>query len=399
MTGPIPRLTLLLAAWVLIGLNPARPASAQDDPQPQPQPQPKAKAKAKAKSKTATAKEEPKAESTPRRGPLYALVPTSSKRVKAVLGFELKGPRILADEWSAFATMPPKLPGQFDIRATLTPRGAPDRELGPLARQLLVGKLVVQDENARHNLTARVEYQLTLQGRKLEPHDPDEPIRPAVPALDAKVRRMALESTRAFDHRTESFRSWLVAHDLRRDSDEDPVDFARRAFLVVRKGIKHYEGENVEHVASEAARAGKSDFAGITAIYVAALRANGIPTRALGGFPIVSEGRPNKKFWAHAKTEFYVQGIGWVPADIAGAIRMNRTDDGLDCFGQDAADFLTTHIDNDVIIETSAGPKTVEYLPDVAWWFSGAGSFDGLKVNHTLTVQIETIPNPEPTAR
>ena len=58
--------------------------------------------------------------------------------------------------------------------------------------------------------------------------------------------------------------------------------------------------------------------------------ANGIPARALCGRVVIDEGRPTKTSWPHARAEFFAQGIGWVPVDVAGAIRSNRSPDGLD---------------------------------------------------------------------
>src|SRR5581483_5498973 len=179
-----------------------------------------------------------------------------------------------------------------------------------------------------------------------------------------------------FDYQSAPFRAWLDEHDLRRKPEEDEVDFARRAFLVVRKGIKHYEGDKVEHLASRVVEAGKSDYAGITAVYVAALRANGIPTRVLAGRMVLLDGRPSQGCWPHAKAEFFATGIGWVPADVAGAIRMNRPTDGLEYFGNDSAELLTMHLDTDLIIDTYFGPKVIEWLLDASWWVTGSGAFD-----------------------
>ena len=56
---------------------------------------------------------------------------------------------------------------------------------------------------------------------------------------------------------------------------------------------------------------------------------------------VINEGQPSQGCWPHAKAEFFAAGIGWVPADVAGAIRMNRATDGLECFGNDSAELLT----------------------------------------------------------
>jgi transglutaminase-like putative cysteine protease len=243
----------------------------------------------------------------------------------------------------------------------------------------------------RQNLSVRLEYEATLLARQLERRDPDDPAAPPVPTLDPKTRRRELASAHPFDHKSAPFQAWLDDRKLRREPGEDEVDFARRSFAVLRKGLSHHEGADVEHIASKVAEAGKSDFAGLTAAYVAVLRANDIPARALCGFPVIFEGRPNKTYWPHARAEFYAPGLGWIPADLAGAIRMNRPGEGLDSFGTDRADFLTAHVDADLIIDTYFGRKTVEWLPDISWWVIGSGSFDGSRTKHTLSVEVEPL--------
>ena len=159
----------------------------------------------------------------------------------------------------------------------------------------------------------------------------------------------------------------------------------------MRKGTKHFEGEKAEHMASAVCQAGKSDYAGITALYIAALRANGIPARALGGRMVVYEGKPSKSSWPHAKVEFYAEKVGWVPADIAGAIRYNKPPESLEFFGNDPADFLTMHLGTDLILDTAFGPKTMEWLPDPSWWVLGSGSIDGMRTKVTVVVEVEPV--------
>ena len=113
---------------------------------------------------------------------------------------------------------------------------------------------------------------------------------PAVAPLDAKTRSLELVSGHQFDYQAAPTRAWLNEHELHRGPEENEVDFARRAFLAVRKGITHFEGKEVEHLASRVCLAGKSDYAGITSVYVAALRADGIPAH----HPLRSRGQPQR---------------------------------------------------------------------------------------------------------
>ena len=328
---------------------------------------------------------------TPAKSPSYALVPKSAKRIKAGLTLEVKAPNIQAEEWCVYVAQLPELPGQIDVRTTLTPTGKVARELSDAGRPMLYVRIPALGQQSRQNFTADVEYEATLLERRLDRREPGAPDAPAVAPLDAKTRRLELASGHQFDYQAAPTRAWLNEHELRREPEENEVDFARRAFLAVRKGIQHFEGETVEHLASRVCEAGKSDYAGITAVYVAALRANGIPARALSGRVVIDEGQPTKASWPHAKVEFFAQGIGWVPADVAGAIRNNKSPDGLEFFGNDSAELLTMHLDTDLIINGLFGRKTLEWLPDAAWQVQGSGSFDGSRTKVTVTVEVEPL--------
>ncbi len=331
--------------------------------------------------------------------PAYGLVPKSAKRIKATLNFEVKSPKLLADEWTLYVAELPELPGQIDVRTTLSPRGKTARELSDAGRPVQYVRIPAVGNKGGQEVALRVDYEAILLERRLEAREADAPTAPAVAPLDAKTRRLELANGHHFDYRSPHFAAWLDENKLHREKTENEVDFARRAFLVVRKGIQHFEGEKVEHLASRVCEAGKSDYAGITAVYVAALRANGIPARALAGRVVIYEEKPTKTSWAHAKAEFFANGIGWVPADVAGAIRTNKSPEGLEFFGSDSAEFLTCHLDTDLVVDTYFGPKTHEWLLDPSFWVKGAGNFDGLKAKVAVNVEVEPVDLAEILAR
>ena len=43
-----------------------------------------------------------------------------------------------------------------------------------------------------------------------------------------------------------------------------------------------------------------------------------------------------------------------------------RSPEGLEFFGNDSAEFLTMHLDTDLIIDTYSGRQTVEWLPEAS---------------------------------
>jgi transglutaminase-like putative cysteine protease len=335
----------------------------------------------------------------PAAGPSYVLVPVSAKRIKARLTLELKAPSVQAEEWCAYAAQLPELPGQVDVRTTLLPRGKPVRELSDAARPLLFERMPAAGDQRGPTFRLHSDYEATLIGRRLDRREHGGPNPPAIAPLDPKTRRLELKGGHPFDYASPAFRDWLKAQGLDRQPEEDAVDFARRAFLAVCRRITHYEGPDVEHDASRVCVTGKSDFAGITAVYVAALRSAGIPARALNGRVVIYDGQPAKGTWPHAKAEFYAEGLGWVPADVAGAIRSGRADDGLDFFGNDSAEFLTMHIDTDLVVDTYFGRSTLERCLDIALWVKGAGSFDGSRSQVTMTIDVEPLDLAELLAR
>ncbi len=326
-----------------------------------------------------------------RAGPGYRLVPKSARRIKAALTVEMKAPNLLADEWSVFVSPIPELPGQVETRTTLVPQGKLIRELSDATRPMILTRIPSLGEQWRRGVKARADYEATLLERRLEPLEPGDPPPTAVASLDARSRRFWLASGHQFDFNTPRFKAWLTENQLRREPAENEVDFARKAFLAVRHGFTHYEGADVPHLASKVCELGKSDFAGLTAVFVAALRANGIPTRVLAGRMVLMNGKPTKATWPHARTEFYVTGLGWVPADPAGAIRSGRKTEGLEFFGNDNAEFLTHHLDTDIILDTYFGTKTHEWLMDPALWMIGGGNFDGNSIKVDVTVTVEEL--------
>ena len=84
---------------------------------------------------------------------------------------------------------------------------------------------------------------------------------------------------------------------------------------------------------------------------------------------------------------------------MAGAIRSNRSPDGLEFFGNDSADFLTLHLDTDLVIDTYTGRQTVDWLPETSVYVLGAGTFDGGQTKAAVTVEVEPLDLAEVLAR
>src|SRR5205085_6623815 len=108
-----------------------------------------------------------------------------------------------------------------------------------------------------------------------------------------------------------------------------------------------------------------SDCGGLSMLLVAALRAGGVPARTLYG-RWAESAKPGEKAddqpflqW-HVKAEFYATGIGWVPVDMASGILHDKSPEGLEFFGKDPGNFLTIHVDPNMMVDTKVdGQKTL----------------------------------------
>ncbi|MBL8794937.1 MAG: transglutaminase domain-containing protein [Planctomycetia bacterium] len=302
------------------------------------------------------------------------------RRIEAELVYHQKCPNLQAREWIVFVARPPELPSQSDVKLSVEPRGQPMVESSPLQRDLLLLRL--PGDGARwQQFEVKVQVQARLHARRLLPREPRQPITPAV-VLPVLERQRFLTAHGLCDHSSREFQRWLDARKLRRSPGESDVDFARRAFLAVTQNWKYDYRSGQERQASKLVTEQATDCGGMSLVFTAALRANGIPARVLAGRWAESS-RPGELaggvpfHQTHVKAEFFADGIGWVPVDPSSAVLHDRTKDGLRYFGNDPGDFLTLHLDTDLQVETvHFGPKTLPWLQGVAYWVTGAGNAD-----------------------
>lgn len=123
----------------------------------------------------------------------------------------------------------------------------------------------------------------------------------------------------------------------------------------------------------------KSDCGGLSVLFVAAMRSQGIPARALvGRWAISATHGKHSDDQEHVKAEFFAQGVGWAPVDVSSAVLWDKSTDKLEYFGRDKGDHLAFALDTDVAIDTRYfGVKKVTWLQSPCYWATGAGSFAG----------------------
>ena len=133
------------------------------------------------------------------------------------------------------------------------------------------------------------------------------------------------------------------------------------------------------------------------------MRANGIPARTLCGRWAQSAkdgemlaGLPYAQW--HVKAEFFLPRVGWIPADLSGAVQCAAAPDrGLAYFGSDHGDFITMHTDFDLIVDAlQLGRQRIVADQGFAYWVTGSGSMAG-QTNHEFW-EVREIP-PDSVAR
>jgi hypothetical protein len=319
----------------------------------------------------------------------YKLVAKPAQKIDAVMTFTIKAPNLVAREWFVVAPRAYSMPGQRNVSSALLPAGKPSQDLSQWHRPILVARYGAGTNGVKGtSMTAR--YRATLMARELVPLKAGEKA-PTLPTLAGAERLAALAATARLDHQAPKFQTWLKSRGLRAKMGEDDLALARRIFLSIKKTFTYQYPVQCDIKASALAPFGKCDCGGMSAVFVAACRANRIPARMLVGrwatsAAKVKPGATYEGQW-HVKAEFYALGIGWVPVDLSSAINFDKTPEGLKYFGNDPGDFITLHLDFDMVWDTvNWGKATDTYLQGFDWRASGGGNFTGMTTKETWTV-------------
>jgi transglutaminase-like putative cysteine protease len=235
-------------------------------------------------------------------------------------------------------------------------------------------------------------YEATLRSRALVELPAGAPAPKAAPLPPAE-RKLFLCEHGDVNYKHETFQKWLREEGLVRGGGEDAVGFARRAFRTVRDKQKYGYAGDLDRRASAVCAAGRSDCGGLAVLFVAALRANGVPARALYGRwatsadPDARLGGAAYYQW-HVKAEFYADGVGWVPADPGSAVLHDKSPDAGAYFGTDPGDFLTFHVGSNLSVEAGMlGVQAVGNLQTPGWWAVGTGTTTTVRVAEAWAVE------------
>lgn len=169
-----------------------------------------------------------------------------------------------------------------------------------------------------------VELIIEISAVRLEPGSPKQPVRKLTDA-----ERSALTAVDwHYEYDTAHFRKWMADNSLSRATSERDADFALRVLAFIRQNFE-YKIHDLQEMQDKIARQKIDDIAyflgekstecwGLSTFYTSVLRANGIPCRQINGFML--ETRPLRRGSHHVRAEVYLDGIGWILVEIAGAV-------------------------------------------------------------------------------
>lgn len=326
--------------------------------------------------------------------PRYKLESTDRQKVTATLTYELRTTDFAVSKWMIFLPEPPELPSQSAVKTTASPVGKVVAEKSDLARKVRYIEIPVARPKAGGGVALKLEVEAVLRARKLVPLAPNE-APPEVAPLTATERRGYLAATTNIDHDAGAFREWLDAKELRRTRGESELDLAARVLETIRADFRYKYDPDQEKRASVACRLKTTDCGGMSYLFVAALRANGVPARLLVGRyarpPKPGTKPPEAEYLqGHISTEFFAAGIGWVPVDptfVNGSRGPVR-----DFVGRDPGDLLVLHVDPDLRLPFPDKDRESQWLQFApAYWTTGKGTFDGQFGPTTWDVKAEPI--------
>jgi hypothetical protein len=316
----------------------------------------------------------------------YALKLLPSKTVSASYMASDKCPDFAISEWEAFAPLPPDLPGQTISNLRTEPATEIVEDLTPLHRKLLRAQVHSAAAGSVHELKFNISFDACLQRRTLVWRGPSaaegEPA-----ALTEAERKLALRPSVQLDYTNASFTAWLDKNHLRRAGQEGEVDFAIRVCKTIGKSIRYdvWLGNTSER-ASFVCMISGATCGGLSNVFVAALRSQGIPARTLEGRLARAAGSLDffngvPLHLEHAMAEFFAQGVGWVPVEVTAAQQ------GMYGFGNHSPIFIALHVDPDVTLATANyGQQHFRSLVGATWWFhGGSGTSNGRLVKREWT--------------
>ncbi len=323
-------------------------------------------------------------------------------KVRGVLTTDLLDPSSTTGEWILYAPKAPIVSGQEKVTTVMHPRGMITREHSPDHREMIHARVFREPRELKNTLT----IDATLFERRLclkPPNKNGSNNKGSGPTLTPEQVKILTRPSPTVDYLHPLFQGWLNFNQLRKREDEEVLSFARRLYAFIRHHYTYEYLPNMDRHASFVCRAGASDCGGLSCLMIAALRANGIPARALMGRWAISQdakdpvtGIAYTQF--HVKSEFFVNGIGWIPLDMSASVTDHDRGEYAH-FGNDPGDFITMFLDHDFIIESYTQGKVAGIGMQNVWWWRRSNHNASVTVSENWVVLKEPIKksNTDPT--
>jgi hypothetical protein len=308
-------------------------------------------------------------------------------QIKATLTTDIAHPNAKVDNWYFYAPDVPNLPGQRNVKTTFNLKNRVVHEASPLKRPLLFAQI----DDGRKQVHLVVTIDATLMSRHLRPLAGG-----ATPPMVKDLTPVQIEhftrSTPTLDLGSAPLRQWINSGGLTRKENESEIAFATRVLASLRRRCS-YEWPTPADTVAKVCTSGKSDCGGLSTLFMAVMRTNGIPARAIGGRWAYSQ-KPGKKDdgqW-HVKSEFFARGVGWVPVDSSAAVTDKSSND-FSHIGNENGDFLAMANDLDLSVDSViSGRQNVSVIQGITYWWRGSGGDQGNRYEDFWTVQKEKAP-------
>jgi transglutaminase-like putative cysteine protease len=281
-------------------------------------------------------------------------------------------------EYFPYAPIPPELAQQRQVFTTFAVNGHPFRVLtttdqGPYHRLILMARIQAVTPYDHTNITVTVTYETTIYARRLK-HGPGTN---SVPVLSYADQSLALTNTKWLDFGSPEFTKWLRANNLQRQRQESVIAFGRRVCDFVHEHMTYnYPTSNDGKPLSDLCQVLKGHCGHYAMLFVGIMRANGVPARALVGHWLNAG--------PHIKSEFFVQGVGWVPVDAT------RGE-----FGREDGNFLTHHLEVEPLgLPNKSGGTWWSYYMQELYLPCDGGSWDKPKWTKHFTQTSVPLPSP-----
>ncbi|KAF2076662.1 hypothetical protein CYY_002032 [Polysphondylium violaceum] len=314
----------------------------------------------------------------------FSLVQKPTKRVKAELATTFSYPNANIKKWVMILPAPPSptqtqtiLSARYDLYDC---RGvnmiAQGTMINTHAHYIFRAVAENPPPDATKTVISKCIIEAQLSSIKLTKGPAQAPVAP----LPDHVKRYHMLETPKMNYKDPVFKEWLNTHHLHpmllSDGSYEPIlCYAYRVFMFIKVHFNYIYPVDDGRKATDSILTRSTDCGGFSILFSSVMRAHGIPSKLMFGH------------WAqsgiqyHVKGEFYVNGLGWVPFDMAAGVGDNHEPFTYN-FGQDTGEFITLHFDDDIKdIHTTIHNtnQRIDWGQLPCFWIHGEGPFTNLK--------------------